>query len=191
MIRSLWYKETLATWSNSKDLYTQTSNHNLPMLVKEVSYLAGITINTLPLFQYSLDCTHPNRTKVEKNRVVQINIIKLDNWRTWISCTTSLGRKMAHYKDYLHPLTYVTGNAVKNIRMGFLLLLASQNIRLQFLFLPFCYPNFYAWNMTMQSIHMNYMKSRVVKSSLCFLDLCYAGLHTCLLYFLDFYAIKS
>ena len=80
----------------------ETSKHNPPVPVKKkkVSYLAGISISTLPLFQYTLDCTHSNRTKVEKNRVIQTNIIKLDNGRTWISYTTSLGRKMAHYKAH-------------------------------------------------------------------------------------------
>ena len=37
-------------------------------------------------------------TKVEKNRMVQVNIIKLENERTWISHTTSIGRKMTLYK---------------------------------------------------------------------------------------------
>ena len=110
----------------------ETSKHNPPVPVKKkkVSYLAGISISTLPLFQYTLDCTHSNRTKVEKNRVIQTNIIKLDNGRTWISYTTSLGRKMAHYKADVHPPTHVTGNAVQNIRRVFLLLLGSHSFTL-------------------------------------------------------------
>ena len=39
----------------------------------------GITINALPLFQNSLDCPHLNITKLEKNRVIQTDIINLDN----------------------------------------------------------------------------------------------------------------
>ena len=38
----------------------------------------GISINTLPLFQYSLDCSNLNITKEEKNKLIWIDII------TWI-----------------------------------------------------------------------------------------------------------
>ena len=34
-------------------------------------------------------------TKLEKNQVIRADIIKLDNEKTWITPTTSLGRLMA------------------------------------------------------------------------------------------------
>ena len=37
-------------------------------------------------------------TKVEKNRVIQTDIINLENKITWINPKISLGSKMAHYK---------------------------------------------------------------------------------------------
>ena len=49
-------------------------------------------------FQYSMDCSHLNMTKVKKNRVIWASIINLDNERTWISPTTSLHSKIANYK---------------------------------------------------------------------------------------------
>ena len=58
----------------------------------------GISVKALSLFQYSLDCPHLNMTKMESNRLIQTDIIKLDNRRTWIDFTISLARKMAHYK---------------------------------------------------------------------------------------------
>ena len=39
----------------------------------------GMSINALPPFQYSLDSPHLNMTKVEKNRVIQTDIINLEN----------------------------------------------------------------------------------------------------------------
>ena len=63
----------------------------------------GTNINALPLFEYSLDSPHLNMTKVEKNRVIQTNIINFKNKITWISPKISLGRKMAHYRGhFLH-----------------------------------------------------------------------------------------
>ena len=45
--------------------------------------------------------------KVEKNKVIRNDIIKLDNERTWISPTKSLSRKIVHYKAlFLHYKTY-------------------------------------------------------------------------------------
>ena len=42
-------------------------------------------------------------TKVEKNRVIQTDIINLENKITWISPEIPLGTKMAHYKThFLH-----------------------------------------------------------------------------------------
>ena len=40
--------------------------------------LHGININALPPFQYSLDCPHLNVKKLEKNRMIWTDIIKLD-----------------------------------------------------------------------------------------------------------------
>ena len=39
-------------------------------------------------------------TKMEKNRMIQTNIIKLENKITWISPKISLGRKMTHNKAH-------------------------------------------------------------------------------------------
>ena len=58
----------------------------------------AININALPVPQYSLDCPYVNMSKVEKNRVIQIDIMNLENHIAWISPTPSLGRKMTHYK---------------------------------------------------------------------------------------------
>ena len=46
----------------------------------------GVNINELPpQFQYSLDYPHLNMTDVKNNKVIQIDTIKLDNERMWIS----------------------------------------------------------------------------------------------------------
>ena len=39
-----------------------------------------------------------NMAKVEKNRVVKIDIINLNNEGTWVSSTTFSDKKMIHYK---------------------------------------------------------------------------------------------
>ena len=77
----------------------------------------GISINKPPLFRYGLACPHLSMTKVEKYRVIQIHITKLNDESTWISPTTSLGRKMSLYRAlfYKHwqmdltlgPLTWI------------------------------------------------------------------------------------
>ena len=56
----------------------------------------GIHINAFPPLQYSLDCPHLNMTKVEKNRVIRTDLNRIK----WISPTTSLHTKMAHYKAH-------------------------------------------------------------------------------------------
>ena len=60
--------------------------------------LHGISIKTLSPFRYSLDYPHLNMTKLEKNRMIQADIIILENIRAWISPTTFLGMKIAYYK---------------------------------------------------------------------------------------------
>ena len=55
---------------------------------------------TLTPFQNTLGCPHLNMTKMEKNRMIQTNIIKLENKITWISPKISLGRKMTHNKAH-------------------------------------------------------------------------------------------
>ena len=45
-------------------------------------------------FRYSLGCPHLNMTKVEKDRVIQANVINLENKLVWINLR-SLGKKMA------------------------------------------------------------------------------------------------
>ena len=42
----------------------------------------GMSINALSPFQYSLDCPHLNMTEVEKTRVIQTDIINLENKAT-------------------------------------------------------------------------------------------------------------
>ena len=49
-----------------------------------------------PWFQYSLDYPHLNMTNVENNRVIQIDMIKLDNERMWISPIVPLYLHMSH-----------------------------------------------------------------------------------------------
>ena len=44
-----------------------------------------ISINALPVFQYTLDCPNINMTKVEDNRAIQTDIINLENKIIWIS----------------------------------------------------------------------------------------------------------
>ena len=58
----------------------------------------GMSINALLPFHYNLNFPHLNMTKVEKNRVIQTDIINLENKITWISPKIPLGTKMAHYK---------------------------------------------------------------------------------------------
>ena len=58
-----------------------------------------ISINALPMFQYSLDCPHLNM--MEKNRVIQTDTINLESKITLISPKISLGTKMAHYKTHI------------------------------------------------------------------------------------------
>ena len=57
-----------------------------------------INLNELSSFQYRLNCPHLNITRVRKDRVIQADIIKLDNEKAWTSPTTRLGRKMTHHK---------------------------------------------------------------------------------------------
>ena len=52
--------------------------------------------NAPPTFQYSLDFPYLNMANMEKNNVIQTDIVKLDNEITWIGPTTSLDRKMSH-----------------------------------------------------------------------------------------------
>ena len=57
-----------------------------------------MNINALSLFLYNLDFLQIDITKVEKNRVIRMDIIKLDSEIMWISVITTLGRKVADYK---------------------------------------------------------------------------------------------
>ena len=56
--------------------------------------IVWIHVRKIVVPQYSLDCPHLNRIKVEKNRVIQIDIINLENKITWISPKISRGTKM-------------------------------------------------------------------------------------------------
>ena len=58
------------------------------------------TYMALSPFKYSFDCLHPKKTKDEKDRVIQTVIIIMDNGRTWIKLSTSLNRKMTHYRPH-------------------------------------------------------------------------------------------
>ena len=62
------------------------------------SSLQDISINTISPFQYNLDCPHLNMAKMEKNRLIWTDIIKLDSGRTSISRITCLDGKIAHFK---------------------------------------------------------------------------------------------
>ena len=66
--------------------------------MQEWFQLHDVSIKTLSPFQYSLHYPHLNMTKLEKNRMIQADIINLENIRAWISPTTFVGMKIAYHK---------------------------------------------------------------------------------------------
>lgn len=65
--------------------------------------LHGMSMDTLPPFQYSLDCPFLDLSHSELNRVMRMDIIRLDTERTWITPTLPLRTKMAQYQShFLH-----------------------------------------------------------------------------------------
>ena len=111
----------------------------------------GVSINALPPFQNSLDSPYLNITKVEKNRVIQIDIMKLDNWGTWISPPTSLGRNMAHS----------TANVLHISEDGFIITTSYMETNLLFICLKSSYQQSRIW----PALFLNLWKTLFLKNT--------------------------
>ena len=86
------------TLMSSKQLAEHGDLHCWYVEIQQWFESYGINANSLPPFQYNLDCPHLHITKMEKNRVIWTDIINLENKIAWIIPKMSLDRKMAHYK---------------------------------------------------------------------------------------------
>ena len=62
-------------------------------------------MDRLPPFQFSLDTPSPHLTREEISKAVCNDLIQLDTKKTWMQPTTTLGTKMAHYRENFLQVT--------------------------------------------------------------------------------------
>ena len=67
--------------------------------------LHGFSMERLPPFQYSLDAPSLDLTHPEKTRLIRQDLVQLDTRRTWIQPVQELGTKMTFYREHLLQLT--------------------------------------------------------------------------------------